>query len=133
LSGKSEFRTSCPFSNFARSVKKAPPVIEAGQKHPEPKHTPIAFARKESLPCPSRGLPCPSQIFRSTPSWPPPNRSIPISVPTFLEMVAANLSGREIGDGLVARVCAEAQARFFTPPDLSHARGTPQPLRRVSR
>jgi hypothetical protein len=51
----------------------------------------------------------------------------------FLEMVAANLSGREIGDGLVARVCAEAQARFFTPPDLSHARGTPQPLRRVSR
>jgi hypothetical protein len=39
----------------------------------------------------------------------------------------------EIGDGLVARVCAEAQARFFTPPDLSYARGTPQPLRRMGR
>jgi hypothetical protein len=48
-------------------------------------------------------------------------------------MVAANLAGREIGDGLVARVCAEAQARFFTPPDLSYQRGVPQPLRRVGR
>jgi hypothetical protein len=49
----------------------------------------------------------------------------------FLELVAANLAGREIGDGLVARVCAECQARFFTPPDLSNARGTPRPLRRI--
>jgi hypothetical protein len=34
----------------------------------------------------------------------------------FLELVAANLWGRELGsDGIIARVCAEAQARFFTP------------------
>ena len=34
----------------------------------------------------------------------------------FLEMVAANLRGREIGDGLVARVCMKAQARFLRRP-----------------
>jgi hypothetical protein len=41
--------------------------------------------------------------------------------PAFLELVAQGLAGAgEIGDGTVARVCAEAQARFWIPPDLSH-------------
>jgi hypothetical protein len=38
----------------------------------------------------------------------------------FLELVAQNLAAiGEIGDGAVARVCAEAQRRFWIPPDLS--------------
>jgi hypothetical protein len=41
----------------------------------------------------------------------------------FLELVAQRLAGAgEIGDGTVARVCAEAQARFWIPPDLSKSR-----------
>jgi len=36
----------------------------------------------------------------------------------FLRVVAAALAGRELGDGLVGRVCAEAQKRFFRPPEL---------------
>ena len=41
--------------------------------------------------------------------------------PAFLELVAQGLAGAgEIGDGVVARVCAEAQARLWIPPDLSH-------------
>jgi hypothetical protein len=40
--------------------------------------------------------------------------------PAFLELVAQGLAGAgEIGDGTVARVCAEAQRRFWIPPDLS--------------
>jgi hypothetical protein len=31
----------------------------------------------------------------------------------FLQLVATALRGRVIGDGLVARVCAEPQSRFF--------------------
>jgi hypothetical protein len=39
----------------------------------------------------------------------------------FLRAVAHTLQGREvIGPGLVARVCAELQARFFEPPQLHH-------------
>jgi hypothetical protein len=34
----------------------------------------------------------------------------------FLEAVAAALQGRELGDGLVSRVCAEQQRRWLTPP-----------------
>jgi hypothetical protein len=34
----------------------------------------------------------------------------------FLRAVA--LAGREIGDGVVGRVCAEAQKQFFRPPEL---------------
>jgi hypothetical protein len=50
----------------------------------------------------------------------------------FLVMVAARLRGVDvIGDGLVSRVCREAFAQFWDAPDLSYARGTPQPLRRV--
>jgi hypothetical protein len=45
--------------------------------------------------------------------------------PAFLELVAQGLAGAgEIGDGTVARVCAEAQRRFWVPPDLSRAAGT---------
>jgi hypothetical protein len=36
--------------------------------------------------------------------------------PAYLEAVARALHGRELGDGLVARVCAELQREFFDPP-----------------
>ena len=36
----------------------------------------------------------------------------------FLRMVAQTLAGREIGDGLVGRVCAELQKRFWRPPEI---------------
>jgi hypothetical protein len=39
----------------------------------------------------------------------------------FLQAVAAALNGREIGPGVVHRVCAETQRRFFDPPDLGRA------------
>jgi hypothetical protein len=39
--------------------------------------------------------------------------------PAFLELVAQGLAGAgEVGDGTVARVCAEVQRRFWVPPDL---------------
>jgi hypothetical protein len=38
----------------------------------------------------------------------------------FLQAVAGALQGRELGPGVVHRVCAEAQRAFFDPPDLSH-------------
>jgi hypothetical protein len=41
----------------------------------------------------------------------------------FLQAVAAALNGREIGPGVVHRVCAETQRRFFDPPDLGRASG----------
>jgi hypothetical protein len=37
----------------------------------------------------------------------------------FLQQVAAALQGRQIGPGLVHRICAEAQRAHFDPPDLS--------------
>ena len=38
--------------------------------------------------------------------------------PAFLELVAQVLAGAgEIGDGTVARACAEVQRRFWEPPD----------------
>jgi hypothetical protein len=40
--------------------------------------------------------------------------------PAFLELVAQALAGAgEIGDGTVARVCAEVQRRFWVPPPLA--------------
>jgi len=36
----------------------------------------------------------------------------------FLRDVATGLAGRELGDGIVARVCAEAQKRFWRAPEL---------------
>jgi hypothetical protein len=40
----------------------------------------------------------------------------------FLRSVANALQGQTmIGPGVVARVCAEMQRQFFTPPDLSAA------------
>ena len=42
--------------------------------------------------------------------------------PAFLKLVAQGLAGAgEIGDGTVARVCAEVQRQFFDPPDLSRS------------
>ena len=40
----------------------------------------------------------------------------------FLQAVAAELRGHEVGPGIVHRVCAETQRQFFNPPDLSAAR-----------
>jgi hypothetical protein len=42
----------------------------------------------------------------------------------FLEAVAQALAGRELGDGIVARTCAEIQKRYWKAPDLSRANGT---------
>jgi hypothetical protein len=39
--------------------------------------------------------------------------------PAFLESVAQALAGQQLGDGLISRVCAEQQRRFWRPPDLS--------------
>jgi hypothetical protein len=36
----------------------------------------------------------------------------------FLRAVAFALAGRELGDGLVARTCAELQKRFWRPPEI---------------
>jgi hypothetical protein len=36
----------------------------------------------------------------------------------FLRAVAHELAGRELGDGIVGRVCAELQKRFWRPPEL---------------
>jgi hypothetical protein len=39
----------------------------------------------------------------------------------FLQAVAGALAGcGEIGPGVVHRICAETQGRFFDPPDLTH-------------
>jgi hypothetical protein len=35
----------------------------------------------------------------------------------FLRAVAHALAGREIGDGVVGRTCAELQKRFWRPPE----------------
>jgi hypothetical protein len=42
----------------------------------------------------------------------------------FLEAVAAGLRGREVGDGLLHRVVAEVQRKFFDPPVLERMAGT---------
>jgi hypothetical protein len=41
----------------------------------------------------------------------------------FLEQVAAALQDREIGDGLVGRVVAEMQRKFWDPPQPERAKG----------
>jgi hypothetical protein len=44
-------------------------------------------------------------------------RPIPIERrDAFLQQVAAELRGREIGPGLVHRICAEVQREHFDPP-----------------
>src|SRR5262245_36256880 len=48
----------------------------------------------------------------------------------FLRAVAESLAGRELGDGIVARVCAEAQKRFWRPPELD---GRPAGLSKYAR
>jgi len=50
----------------------------------------------------------------------------------FLRDVAQALQGRELGDGLVGRICSEMQGRYLVPPDLGAGVGTPKPLRRFS-
>jgi hypothetical protein len=45
-------------------------------------------------------------------------RPIAVERRAFLQRVAAELHGREIGPGLVARTCAALQPEFFDPPDL---------------
>ncbi len=57
-----------------------------------------------------------STIFAAAEPLPPADRS------AFLRDVAMALQGREIGDGLVARVCAEMQRRYLVPPDLARSK-----------
>ena len=52
-------------------------------------------------------------IMRAAGPLPPAQRA------AFLHDVAAARNGHELGDGLVARVCAEQQRRCFDAPDLS--------------
>jgi hypothetical protein len=42
----------------------------------------------------------------------------------FLHDVARELDGRELGDGVVGRVCREIQARYWKAPDFSRAAGS---------
>jgi hypothetical protein len=64
-----------------------------------------------------------SPIRNSTPSTALPGRWRPRR-PAFLELVAQSLAGAgEIGDGTVARVCAEVQRRFWNPSHLGQASG----------
>jgi hypothetical protein len=44
----------------------------------------------------------------------------------LLEAVAAGLRDREVGDGLLHRVMAEVQRRYFAPPELERAAGQPK-------
>jgi hypothetical protein len=37
----------------------------------------------------------------------------------FLQAVAAELRGREVGPGIIHPVCAETQRAFFDPPQLA--------------
>jgi hypothetical protein len=37
----------------------------------------------------------------------------------LVQAVAASLHGRQLGPGLVHRVCAETQRAFFDPPQLA--------------
>jgi hypothetical protein len=54
-----------------------------------------------------------SQVLRSAQPLAPADRS------EFLRDVATALQGREIGDGVIGRVCREIQARYRHPLDLS--------------
>src|SRR5262249_19474762 len=52
----------------------------------------------------------------------------------FLQQVASSLqSCREVGPGVVYRVVAETQWRFFAPPDLSRSRSIEVALGRLKR
>ena len=42
----------------------------------------------------------------------------------FLRDVAERLQGHEIGDGIIHRVIAEVQHRYWHPPDLSRNAGS---------
>jgi hypothetical protein len=42
----------------------------------------------------------------------------------FLRAVAHELAGREIGDGIVGRVVAEVQRRFWVAPEIDVERGS---------
>jgi hypothetical protein len=55
-------------------------------------------------------------IMRAAGPLDPHNRAL------FLEDVAHALQGREIGDGTVARICAEVQKRYWRALDLSRGR-----------
>ena len=57
-------------------------------------------------------------VLRAATPLPPDRRS------AFLNTVAESLNGHEIGDGVVARVCAEQQKRYFDVPDLSGRGGS---------
>jgi hypothetical protein len=60
----------------------------------------------------------------------PPSHCCQTIARAFFEDVATALAGRELGDGLVGRICREVQARYLRPPDLSHYEEA-QPLRKI--
>ena len=54
-------------------------------------------------------------IFRMAAPLPDVDRS------AFLEDVACELGGlREIGDGIVARVCVQVQRKYWRPPEVGY-------------
>ena len=55
-------------------------------------------------------------VFRMAAPLPDVDRS------AFLEDVARELGGlREIGDGIVARTCAQVQRKYWRPPEIGNA------------
>jgi len=58
-----------------------------------------------------------SAVLRAAEPLPPCDRG------AFLEDVARELAGRELGDGIVARTCHEVQRRYWRAPDLARGSG----------
>jgi hypothetical protein len=54
-----------------------------------------------------------SQVLRCAEPLAPYDRG------AYLERVAEQLRGRELGDGVVHLVCREVQRQFFSPPNLA--------------
>ena len=49
---------------------------------------------------------------------------LPVDRSPFLEAVAARLSEcSELGDGVIGRICAEVQRKFWNPPHLGQSAG----------
>jgi hypothetical protein len=58
-----------------------------------------------------------TQIFRCAAPLTPADRS------DFLRDVAAELAGKELGDGIVLRTCREVQRRYWRAPIEGHHAG----------
>jgi hypothetical protein len=49
----------------------------------------------------------------------------------FLELLVSKLSGREIGDGTLYRLCRELQREYFSPPTFNIDSGASRSRRRI--